>query len=61
MLRVEGDGVYGVDFGDVALGCVLLAVALEGEVEAGWAYISGDLRKKLGLETSYLDWSSLTY
>jgi len=33
VLRVEGDGVYGVDFCDVAVGGVLLAVALEGEVE----------------------------
>ena len=30
--RVEGDGVDGVDFGDVALGGVGLAVAFEGEV-----------------------------
>lgn len=29
---VEGDGVYGVDFGDVALGGVGLAVAFEGKV-----------------------------
>lgn len=34
VLGVEGDGVYRVDFGDVAVGGVLLAVALEGEVEA---------------------------
>jgi len=35
VLRVEGDGVYAVDFGDVARGRVLLAVAFEREVEAG--------------------------
>ena len=34
VLGVEGDGVYGVDLCDVAVGGVLLAVALEGEVEA---------------------------
>ena len=34
MLGVEGDGVDGVDLGDVALGGVLLSVALEGEVQA---------------------------
>jgi hypothetical protein len=32
---VEGDGVNGVDFCDVAGVGVLLAVAFEGEVEAG--------------------------
>ena len=35
VLRVEGDGVDRVDFGHVALRGVLLAVAFEGEVEAG--------------------------
>lgn len=35
VLRVERDGVDGKDFGDVALGGVLLAVAFEGEIEAG--------------------------
>ena len=39
VLRVEGDGVDGVDFGHVALRGVLLAVAFEGEVEAG-AHVS---------------------
>lgn len=34
VLRVEGDGIDGVDFGDVALGGVGLAVAFKGEVEA---------------------------
>lgn len=34
VLRVEGDGVNGVDAGDVTVGGVLLAVTLEGEVEA---------------------------
>jgi hypothetical protein len=34
VLGVEGDGVDGVDFGDVALAGVVLAVAFEGEVEA---------------------------
>lgn len=33
---VEGDGVDRVDFGDIALGGVRLAMTLEGEVEAGW-------------------------
>jgi hypothetical protein len=40
VLRVEGDGVDGVDFGHVALGGVLLAVAFEGEVEAGGGGVS---------------------
>lgn len=35
MLWVEGNGVYREDFGDVPRGRVLLAVAFEGEVEAG--------------------------
>ena len=35
VLRVKGDGVYRVDFGNVAGGGVLLAVAFEGEVETG--------------------------
>ena len=34
VLWVEGYSVYGVDFGYVACGGVLLAVAFEGEVEA---------------------------
>jgi hypothetical protein len=32
VLRVEGDAVYRVDFCGFAGGCVLLAVAFEGEV-----------------------------
>jgi hypothetical protein len=40
VLRVEGDGVDRVDFGHVALGGVLLAVAFEGEVEAGKGGVS---------------------
>ena len=40
VLRVEGDGVDRVDFGHVALGGVLLAVAFEGEVEAGRGEVS---------------------
>lgn len=35
VLGVEGDCVDGEDFDDVALGGVVLAMALEGEVEAG--------------------------
>ena len=34
VLRVERDGVDGVDAGDVAVGGVLLAMAFEGEIEA---------------------------
>jgi hypothetical protein len=41
VLRVEGDGVDREDFGDVARGGVLLAVALEGEVEAGRRGLAG--------------------
>lgn len=34
VLRVEGDAVYRVDFGNVALIGVLLTMAFEGEVQA---------------------------
>jgi hypothetical protein len=41
VLRMERDGVDREDFGDVARGGVLLAVALEGEVEAGRRGLAG--------------------
>lgn len=33
VLRVERDSIYGVDFGDIAILGVLLAVAFKGKVE----------------------------
>jgi hypothetical protein len=49
--RVEGDCVDRVYFGDIALGGVGLAVALEGEVQAfeGLEQCSGQLREGEGL------------
>jgi hypothetical protein len=58
VLRVEGNGVYGVNFGDVARRRILLAVAFEGEVEARPAladwYMGGrDITYLVSLSSTY--------
>jgi hypothetical protein len=58
VLGVEGDGVDGVDFGYVALAGVLLAVALEGEVEAASALVGVH---SMGVDGGYLVSLSSTY
>jgi hypothetical protein len=54
VLGVEGDCVYGVDFCGLAGGRVLLAVALEREVEAAGVLVGGQRTMVSGNEPSVL-------